>query len=173
MSFKYTGESSSLDRITAIYDGVLIFKNRSSTATLGVAANHRTIGVSFEFAGLVDSVPPAMKSVLADSIMRYFGITPSGGINETESVVRSPDAFGLDLFPNPFHGALDIRYQFEPDLDIKGARIIIYDVTGRLIKEIPIRGSGASPDVLWRGDDAVGRKVPAGIYFIGLLHPIS
>jgi len=168
MSFKYTGESSSLDRITAIYDGVLIFKNRSSTATLGVAANHRTIGVSFEFAGLVDSVPPAMKSVLADSIMRYFGITPSGGINETESVVRSPDAFGLDLFPNPFHGALDIRYQFEPDLDIKGARIIIYDVTGRLIKEIPIRGSGASSDVLWSGDDAVGRKVPAGIYFIGL-----
>jgi hypothetical protein len=168
LSFKYTGENSSLDRIAASGSGVLIFKNRSSTATLGVAANHRTVGISFEFGGLVDSVASSTKLILADSIMRYFGTTPSGGINKTEAVVRSSDAFGLKLCPNPFRNKLDIRYYFGLDQDIKSVRIKIYDITGRLIKEIPSSLKKSQFNVVWRGDDMVGRKVPTGIYFICL-----
>jgi hypothetical protein len=168
MSFKYTGENTSLDRITVSDSGVLIFKNRSGPATLGVAASHRTVGVSFEFGGLVDSIAPSTKLILADSIMRYFGITPSGGINETETVIRTPAAFNLDLFPNPFHHKLNICYQFGSGQDIKNALIKIYDITGRFIKEILLFPQGFQSNVVWRGDDMAGRKAPTGIYFICL-----
>ena len=168
MSFRYTGETQSIDRINPDSIGVAILKHRTLNYNCGVAANHRTVGISVEFSGLVDSIAPSTKLILADSIMHYFGITPSGGINETETVVRIPTTFNLELFPNPFRNKLDIRYCFGSDQDIKSARIKIYDIMGRFIKEIPLFLQKPQSNVVWRGDDMVGRKTPSGIYFICL-----
>ena len=168
MSFRYTGETQSIDRINPDSIGVAILKHRTLNYNCGVAANHKTVGISIEFGGLVDSIAPSTKLILADSIMRYFGITPSGGINETETIICTPTAFNLELFPNPFRNKLDIRYCFGSDQDIKSALIKIYDITGRLIKKIPLSLQGSQPNVVWRGDDMVGRKTPTGIYFICL-----
>lgn len=45
------------------------------------------------------------------------------------------------------------------------ARLRIADVTGRLVREIPV---GIGPDDLsWDGKDAAGRSVPPGFYFAG------
>jgi len=168
MSFRYTGETQSIDRINPDSIGVAILKHRTLNYNCGVAADHKTVGISIEFGGLVDSIAPSTKLILADSIMRYFGITPSGGINETETVVRTPTAFNLELFPNLFRDKLDIRYFLGSVQDIKSARIKIYDITGRFIKEIPLYPQGSQSNVVWRGDDMVGRKVATGIYFICL-----
>jgi hypothetical protein len=46
------------------------------------------------------------------------------------------------------------------------ARLRITDVTGHLIREIPV-GDEAG-DLTWDGNDASGRKAPAGFYFAGV-----
>ena len=168
MSFRYTGESQSIDRINPDSIGVAILKHRTQNFNCGVAADHKTVGISIEFSGLVDSIAPSTKLILADSIMRYFGIEPSGGINENETTNRISLRAFLELFPNPFTKIINIRYGCGSNIDIKEVRIKIYDVTGRFIKEIPLSLQGSQSNVVWRGDDMIGRKISSGIYFICL-----
>ena len=64
-----------------------------------MVANNRTVGVSFELGGLDDSIPPSTKLALVDSIMKYFGIPPTGIVESKTSqqqVVKS-----IKLHPNP------------------------------------------------------------------------
>ncbi len=168
MAFKYTGETSSLDRINPMNTGSAIFKNRTNNYNYGVAADHRTVGVSFEFSGLVDSIPPSTKLSLADSIMRYFGILPSGSIAETENLVKLSNHDMIEAYPNPFNKQIDIRFTIQ-DLGTTKPFIKIYDVSGRLVIELnPYPGSGILNNVSWSGIDQNGRRVPAGIYFVTL-----
>jgi hypothetical protein len=168
MSFRYTGESQSIDRINPDSIGVAILKHRTLNYNCGVAANHKTVGISIEFGGLVDSIAPSTKLILADSIMRYFGITPSGWISENETIDQISSRVFLELFPNPFTKNINIRYGCGSDINSKKSRIRIFDVTGRFIKEISIYPQGFQSNVIWRGDDTTGRKTAAGIYFICL-----
>lgn len=46
------------------------------------------------------------------------------------------------------------------------ARLRITDVAGHLIREIPV--GDAAGDLTWDGNDAAGRKAPAGFYFAGV-----
>jgi hypothetical protein len=166
MSFRYTGETSSLDRIDTLSGGVLIFKNRTNNYVYGVAAGHRTIGVSFEFSGLVDSVPPSTKSILADSIMQYFGITPSGGISEAELQTVLTGRLGFEIYPNPARN----QVRFSVEHRDKSIELKIYDVSGRLIKSFsfPYAFSPMPFALCWDGTDQSGRTVAGGIYFICL-----
>ncbi|MGQ9665607.1 MAG: C25 family cysteine peptidase, partial [bacterium] len=110
MSFNYTGEASSIDRINPAGIGIAIFKNRYNNNYCGVAANNQTVGVSFEFGGLVDSVVPSTKQTLIDSIMHYFGINPSGGIGEENECQVKIKSRLLECYPNPFLEKINIRY---------------------------------------------------------------
>lgn len=168
MSFRYTGETQSIDRINPDSIGVAILKHRPQNFNCGVAADHKSVGISIEFSGLVDSTAPSTKLILADSIMRYFGITPSGGINENETTNRLYLTAFLELYPNPFTKIINIQYGCGSVIDKREVRIKIFDVTGRFIKEIPLSLQGSQSNVVWRGDDVAGRKTPSGIYFICL-----
>ncbi len=171
MSFRYTGETSSLDRLDTLPGGVLILKNRTNNYIYGVAADHRTIGVSFEFGGLVDSVPPSTKLILADSIMRYFRITPSGSITETESQTAFAGQSGLELCPNPARDHLYIRFMIhDPGSLLKKPLLKIYDVSGRMAKDLSGNLGSSIMDrvstISWDCVDQTGRRVPSGIYFV-------
>jgi len=100
--------------------------------------------------------------------VKYVPVT---GVSEYES----PDIFGddpilCDIFPNPFSGKTEIRFQLPAD-DRKQSVISarIYDVSGRLINDFSGLLSGMDHTALvaiWNGDDQQGRLVPAGVYFL-------
>ncbi|MEO0138053.1 MAG: C25 family cysteine peptidase [candidate division WOR-3 bacterium] len=161
MSFNYTGEASSIDRISPDSGGVAIFKNRYNNYVCGVAAQHRTIGLSLEFGGLVDSLPPSTKRILADSIMRYFNIEPSNTVSEKENA-EGVVAGGIELYPNPFREHCIFRYHNSHEVDT--FNLAIYDVAGRLVRSFP--GVLTNQKIIWDGRDGIGRRVPAGIFFV-------
>ena len=80
---------------------------------------------------------------------------------------------GADLFalhnahPNPFNPQTTITFDLPRE---QAVSLRIYDIAGRLIdalldEEVAAQGRN---EVVWRGRDAVGRVVPAGIYFYRL-----
>ncbi len=168
MNFIYSGESNSIDRIDPDSNGVLVFKSTFNDAGCGVAAQNRTVGLSFELGGLVDSIEPSTKLALVDSIMQYFGIHPTG-VKE-HALNDNVRQFVLEIFPNPSRGRVNIRYCAG---HVTHAGLKIYDATGRLVKDFsrstPI---AQGPTILhWDGNDDSARKVAAGIYFLQLRTP--
>jgi len=66
--------------------------------------------------------------------------------------------------PNPFRTYTDIRYGIT-DNNAKIKKIQILDIAGRLVKSFTLSDIGQLTSVTWRGEDALGRAVPAGVYF--------
>jgi flagellar hook assembly protein FlgD len=72
--------------------------------------------------------------------------------------------FGIS--PNPFKHASAISYQLA-----RASRVAlsVYDVSGRLVKALSAGQELIEPGyytVPWDGSDDLGRKVPAGVYFV-------
>ena len=169
MRFNYSGEEISLDRIDAIFPGTSIFRKNSSNDTIiGVAANNRTVGLSFELGGLTDTIPPSTKLVLIDSIMKYFGIPPAG-IKETQIFETTNNLPSLVIYPNPCRERTEIRFQMP---DTRGNKqeisLKIYDVTGRVVKSFNLASNllPLASTISWDGIDDQSRKVSEGVYFV-------
>lgn len=167
MLFRYQGEGTALDWFDSTGGSSLIFKSTYNNRGIGVAANHKTVGVSFEFGALVDTIWPSTKNILMDSIMHYFAITPTG-ISEGKRMEPESMPF-LTIHPNPCPGIMYIEYGLgqyaASDISLK-----VFDVTGRLIKEFLAEPSTASHPLWaqWDGSDDRARKLSSGVYFIRL-----
>ena len=74
--------------------------------------------------------------------------------------------FGVEVFPNPFSNVLNISYY--PVYQDRLVQIKVYDVTGRVVKNIAVPKDHIPAPVLvtWHGDDDLDRNVPCGVYFI-------
>ncbi len=69
-------------------------------------------------------------------------------------------------YPNPFNPSTTIRYDVQHAGTVD---IAIYDVAGRLIKQIVANNMTAgSHQVQWHGTDQADRPVSAGVYFVQL-----
>jgi hypothetical protein len=64
----------------------------------------------------------------------------------------------LYSYPNPFNSTTTISYS-----NAKGGDIEIYDITGRLVKRLNVRGEEGK--IAWDATDATGEKVCSGTYF--------
>jgi hypothetical protein len=172
MFFNYTGGNNSIDRIDADSPGFQIFEKPQNGFGCGVAANHQTIGVSFELGGFVDGITPSTKRVLIDSIMAYFGIPPTG-IHKDNERIDSPGII-FSIYPNPSRGMTNIKLQIPNKFQVPGSKfqntLKIHDVSGRVIRnlELPTPYSLLPTLVSWDGTDMNGRHVSQGIYFIRL-----
>lgn len=87
------------------------------------------------------------------------------------TVPRSADPAGASALcllpnsPNPVTDRTEIRYAIDPSLAARPARLNIYDVSGgRLVHTDRIPLSRSRGSIVWNGDDASGRPVPAGVY---------
>jgi len=98
------------------------------------------------------------------------------GIDENSKLLIAQPM--LEVYPNPFQNHLNIKFQIpirNPQSEIS---LKIYDATGRLVKSFnhliiqPFSAEGGSASggnqVVWSGDDDLGRAVPPGVYFIRL-----
>ncbi|MEO0137299.1 MAG: T9SS type A sorting domain-containing protein, partial [candidate division WOR-3 bacterium] len=102
-----------------------------------------------------------------------FYIKKRTGVEETkisQSTIRNPK---LEISPNPFKNHCIIKFQIPDNFAIRNPKseisIRIYDVSGRLVKDLPrLTVNGERSTVVWNGDDDSGRKTPAGVYFVRL-----
>jgi len=67
----------------------------------------------------------------------------------------------LSLIPNPSFGA--VRIQSSPPANLEGSRLAIFDVRGRLERQLEWQGTGGT---LWDGLDAHGARVLPGLHFV-------
>ena len=80
MSFSYAGENNYIDHIEPISpgpDNFRIFRNQDDGAGCGVAfdaTQWQSVGVSFEFGGLVDGASPSTKAELLWEILCFLGL---------------------------------------------------------------------------------------------------
>jgi hypothetical protein len=75
-----------------------------------------------------------------------------------------PISGGIVSYPNPFNSTTTITLNHSEGGD---ARIGIYDIQGRLIKELNARISqGGDKKAVWDATDNSGRRVSSGIYFV-------
>lgn len=79
MNFTYSGENMYIDRLVPGSQAYVIFDNQSPsyhTAIAYDAGTYKTIGTSFEFAGLTDGAFPSTKNNLMSEYLNFFGIQP-------------------------------------------------------------------------------------------------
>ncbi len=176
MNFNYNGENNGIDHINPTGTGFLIFHDGNDNYNCGVANDpgiYKTVGTSFELGLLTDGSPPSTQEALLDSIMRFFGITI--GIEEAAGLTGLPMKTMLGaMYPNPFRRVTAIRFSIG-DIQMQDARskkqdisLKIYDVSGRLVKDFNLQSEifNMQSSVVWNGTDDLGRRVPAGVYFV-------
>ncbi len=174
MLFNYGGENNYMDRISASGTGAfLIFRDQNNAYDCGVARSvtggYKTVGTSFELGLLTDGSGVSKRVVLLDSIMRFFGCYVVGV--EEGIVGLEAGKSGMVLGLNPFKGRLDIRYRIQDaGLGSQEVGIRVYDVSGRVVKTFNLVSGDRNQvsSVVWFGDDDLGRRLPAGVYFVKL-----
>jgi len=100
-------------------------------------------------------------------------IPTAAGIKEAKSDLKS---LGIEIYPNPFRNNLRIEFNIEGSVALYGRNLRgqaptlrIYDVTGRLIKNLlPSSNFSLLTSLSWNGTDDKGLGVPEGVYFIKL-----
>lgn len=90
-------------------------------------------------------------------------------VKYTDDFLRS----ALDVFPNPGTHRISIKYDLGIDSKEPLATKItlqVYDTNGRLVRRLIEDGLKSSNrrTTVWSGDDALGRALPGGVYFIVL-----
>ncbi|MGB3480552.1 MAG: T9SS type A sorting domain-containing protein, partial [bacterium] len=165
MVFVYSGENNSIDRIHPDSGSILIFKRTANNLNCGVAAGNRTVGLSFELSGLDDGSPPSTKTALIDSIMQYFGISPTG--IEESRVNQFIIAKCIKIYPNPARRKVTMEFS---GFTMEEMKVNIYDVSGRLVKKFSeVLSRPLEPTcITWDGTDEHGDKLPNGVYFLKL-----
>lgn len=73
--------------------------------------------------------------------------------------------FPLEIRPNPFREEATIRFVLP---GVAGASGTVYDVRGRLVRELEFPPGGARREgsLVWDGRDGGGREAAAGLYFV-------
>ena len=96
----------------------------------------------------------------------YTGIEDEN--NDQELQVEKP---ALKVYPNVFKKRVDIVYQMPDEVFKKQAPTLkIFDTAGRKVKDIKLTSTPTNQisKVSWNGTDAIGYRVPDGVYFIQL-----
>ncbi len=107
---------------------------------------------------------PGSNIVLRADAVRFVRIESTVGVKEDPGV---PGEFKvLQNYPNPFNPITHIRYSLPSHADV---RLIIYDITGRIIKEYNYRSQKSGMhEIVWDGTNLLEQKVSSGIYFYQL-----
>ncbi|MEO0189704.1 MAG: C25 family cysteine peptidase [candidate division WOR-3 bacterium] len=90
------------------------------------------------------------------------------GIGEGEKLKMEGERLALNIYPNPFRSVLRISYAVCRNAQEVGLRI--YDITGRLVRDFSRLTTHdlQNTEMTWDGSDDLGRRLPAGVYFIQL-----
>lgn len=76
---------------------------------------------------------------------------------------------GIEVYPNPFHGELNIKLSGLNSFPIKMA---VLDATGRIVYAGSLQGKGTS-SIKWSANDSRGNRLPNGLYIVSLTYGSS
>lgn len=86
-----------------------------------------------------------------------------------EEVIVSDDMFVKDqiaVLPNPSRNS--VVFKITP-VDKDPEMLTIYDLTGKILCTLPVSSyeNTGSVNIQWNGEDMQGRRLPAGVYYVG------
>ena len=127
-SFEYNGINNYIDQLGVLGDAQVLMKNTSpeyNTAISFENETYKTIGASFEFAGLGNQ-PGSTKDGLMAEILYFFNISFTWtGVEESLA-----NQFGLVAYPNPFTNQVSFSYDLETSSSVT---FEVFDIAGKLI----------------------------------------
>ena len=90
---------------------------------------------------------------------------------KVQSLVAKVQSSKLRIYPNPFRKKTSIEFSVGQGFSIANLKVCptiqIYDLTGRLVKSLPITEHRTPiTEVVWDGKDNNGVKLSSGIYFL-------
>lgn len=85
-----------------------------------------------------------------------------------ELAATSPVPVGVFASPNPSRAGVTIRYNLPGATTVEGR---IFDLSGRLVREIATESGISAGLVAWDGRDGDGKRVVPGIYFVSFHAP--
>jgi hypothetical protein len=112
-----------------------------------------------------DEVPDA-----APVDMGYHYPSPTGILNYDNNTPQEGNIF-LQIYPNPFTYATNIRYSISETRSLKPAATLkIHDASGRIVRSFNLKSGimNHGSVITWHGDDDAGRELPGGVYFLTL-----
>jgi hypothetical protein len=94
------------------------------------------------------------------ALFYYCDTTFNEGITEGMGTVN----YELSAFPNPFSNRVNLHIGLDADFKIEP---VIYDASGRLVRGFGELNRGRGLAIIdWDGRDDLGRRIPAGSYFL-------
>jgi hypothetical protein len=87
------------------------------------------------------------------------------GTASADSPAGLSAGLALNGSPNPFTDRGVLRYRLK---DSGAARIVIYDVGGRIVGSVSLSSGSQTGEIVWDGRDPSGHSLPSGIYFAEL-----
>jgi hypothetical protein len=115
---------------------------------------------------------PGHDATMLMPMLPFTGGSVVAGINWSfPSGVENPTPVAttrlLPNVPNPFNPMTEIWFEMEKP---QQARVVIYDVTGRLVKVLAEGHMEAGSHTrIWQGRDSGGRQVPSGVYYVRMV----
>jgi hypothetical protein len=113
-------------------------------------------------------VTGSSESVDGDPDYLTLKYLPSGvGIKDTQNSKSKIQNSKLAVYPNPFKTQTTIR--FTPHASRIALKI--YDISGKLVKSFSTNNQPLKTNncLVWNGTDDSGKRVPPGVYYIGLI----
>ncbi|MDH5683411.1 MAG: T9SS type A sorting domain-containing protein [candidate division WOR-3 bacterium] len=92
----------------------------------------------------------------------YFDYRPVIDIPETQR--RLLKQYGVLVSPNPFHNS--VKFVLTPH--ICKARLSVFDVTGKLVRELTTNNQQPKTEFIWDGRKADGSLANSGVYFYNI-----
>jgi len=174
LRFAYEGENFYIDRLTRTGAGQEIFENSYPDYACGVAydaGSYKTIGTSFEFAGLMPDNEHSTRHAWAGAVMDFF--MPETLADVPDDGRLAADGFTLTrIAPTPLSGPGHFRFALPREMPV---RITLHDVSGRLVEtlfsgrrpagehRLEISGAGLAPGLYFlrseSGEAKLSRKV--------------
>lgn len=107
---------------------------------------------------------PTNKPEALRQLMRHYKTLTAVAENETEQRAPVADYQLLGNQPNPLSHTTRLRLQINKSSH--ASRLVIYDVTGRIIWQRELQTlSAGTHEIMWEGKDSAGRLVANGTYF--------
>ena len=98
-----------------------------------------------------------LNELITNASMSFLMYPNFTGVSSEQPIPESYEL--ITNYPNPFNGSTIIEFS---GLVKESQSVEIYDIAGRLVKNLPIDGGNS---VVWDGRDRSGSDVSAGIYF--------
>jgi hypothetical protein len=148
-------------------DGEIIvqYKNamKETDNTCGIENSAQTVGIQYFLEGAYHALGVPITDTFA---LKYTPIAPTVGVSEQTKLGDLLIRRSLVVYPSVTRGRLQIAYN--AGLSAEGVGLKVYDITGRLVRDLSSLVTLPSSLVTWKGDDDLGRKVASGVYFVKL-----